>query len=167
MPNCSYSDLDFSKLSTEKKMILVDIDGTVADGSHRLRFISETPKNWDAFFSAVSEDKPLKQMIRLVKSLFKAGELEVVFVTGRPEKTRADTLRWLNVVFQPIEIESWRLFMRKDGDHSPDFILKRLILGAMRKAQLQPRIAIEDRKRVVDMYRASNIICLQCADGDF
>lgn len=167
MKKFDYSGHDFGDLPKNRPLILVDIDGTIADCTHRMHYVLETEKNWDAFFGSVAGDKPLKQMVRLVKSLFKAGELEVVFVTGRPEKTRDATLQWLNIVFQPIEIESWRLFMRKDGDHSPDFILKRQILGAMRKAQLQPRIAIEDRKRVVDMYRAANIICLQCAAGDF
>jgi len=39
--------------------VLVDVDGTIADQSHRERFLTESPKNWNAFFDACDKDAPV------------------------------------------------------------------------------------------------------------
>lgn len=41
-----------------QKTIVFDIDGTLADLSHRRHHVESRPKNWDAFFEDISEDKP-------------------------------------------------------------------------------------------------------------
>lgn len=48
---------------------LFDIDGTVADVSHRLRHIQKQPKDWRAFFAAVQDDLPIPHMIDLARRL--------------------------------------------------------------------------------------------------
>jgi hypothetical protein len=55
------------------KCYLFDIDGTIADLSHRLRFIEKKPKDWRRFFEAVSKDTPITHIIELANHLKAAG----------------------------------------------------------------------------------------------
>jgi 2-hydroxy-3-keto-5-methylthiopentenyl-1-phosphate phosphatase len=51
---------------SEKKIVICDIDGTIANNDHRQHFL-EGKKDWDGFFSSLSEDKPiLKLSIKLI-----------------------------------------------------------------------------------------------------
>lgn len=143
--------------------IIVDIDGTLADCTHRLHHIQKQPKDWDAFFAACSEDAPIVPVLRMVKALDKVHR--IVFCSGRPEKWREDTERWLA---RHGVVEYRRpMFMRPDGWHADDDTVKRVLLEKIREAGYNPELAIEDRKRVVDMWRSEGIICAQVAEGDF
>ena len=44
---------------------IFDIDGTIADLSHRLPHIQKTPKDWTAFFASVADDVPIEHTIKL------------------------------------------------------------------------------------------------------
>src|SRR5262245_24972548 len=144
--------------------ILCDIDGTLADSSHRLHLIQGETKNWDAFFDACDRDTPIKPMCDLVKSLHEHHR--VIFVTGRPARIRDKTIAWLGK-FGLLFDNPPHLLMRKDADHSPDFVVKEAMLKLMRTHGYKPKLVIEDRKQVVDMYRKRGLIVLQCAEGDY
>jgi hypothetical protein len=75
---------------TARPLAVFDIDGVLADVRHRLRFVERRPKDWDAFFAAAVDDPPLEQGVALARA--SAEDCEVVYVTGRPERCRADTL---------------------------------------------------------------------------
>lgn len=45
--------------------------------------------------------------------------------------------------------------------------MKREAIERLRANGWDPVLAIEDRRQVVDMYRAEGLICLQCAEGNF
>lgn len=57
--------------------------------------------------------------------------------------------------------------MRADGDHQDDQHLKRRLLARIRADGFDPVLAIDDRRRVVEMWRAEGLICAQVADGNF
>src|ERR1700690_4136024 len=67
---------------------IFDIDGTIADISHRLPLIQEKPANWGAFFAACSLDEPILDMFALAWSL--ASTNEIVLVSGRSDECRAE-----------------------------------------------------------------------------
>lgn len=167
MKKFDYSGHDFGDLPKKRPLILVDIDGTIADGRHRMKFIEQTPKDWESFFAEAKNDARIKPVIRLVNTLLWGKSYGVVFITGRPESIREDTLKWLNDTFKPLEIPTQRLVMRQVGDHRPDDNVKYEMLADLRHQGYKPTLAIEDRTRVVKMYRSANLTCLQCADGDF
>lgn len=158
--------------------ILVDIDGTLADCTHRLHFIKDKPKNWPAFFDACGGDTPIKTVIALVHSLRTGCPTAVpignrlIFCSGRPERTRAMTVRWLldqSLLAKPPgeEGHGHPLYMRADNDFREDSIIKRELLAQIRAAGFDPVLAVDDRQRVVDMYRAEGIVVAQMAKGDF
>jgi len=42
---------------------LFDIDGTIANLSHRLHFIQQEPADWNAFFMSAGDDEPIWEVI--------------------------------------------------------------------------------------------------------
>jgi hypothetical protein len=145
------------------KTILCDIDGVIADCTHRLSFIKRDSPDWDAFFAACEEDEPMKPMIEFLQ------ELELVFrisyVTGRPERTRNKTIAWLKAHDLPWDEKTSMLWMREDGDHRPDFEIKLEIFRNYVHSQIAA--VIEDRDQVVQMWRELGLLCLQPKKGDY
>lgn len=148
---------------------LFDIDGTLADLSHRLPHIQKEPKDWDAFFDACDSDSPIFHMIDVAKALSIGGN-NLVFVSGRAERCREKTLTWLQRFFPELiwsDDSRCDLYMRKDGDHRPDNIIKSELLDQILADGYRPIMAFDDRTQVVEMWRARGIPCAQVAAGDF
>jgi acid phosphatase class B len=143
---------------------LVDIDGTVADCSHRLHFIQTKPANWDAFFAACPNDTPIKEVIDVVRMLANAGA-RLVFVTGRSNAVELETQDWLVAHKLP-----WlAIYMRKAGDHREDNVVKGELLDEIISDWNNEPIGgvFEDRQQVVDMYRKRGLHVFQVAPGNF
>jgi hypothetical protein len=96
-----------------RSVAVIDIDGVVADVRHRLRHVERRPKDWDAFFAAAVDDPPLEPGVRRVLEL--SLDHDLVFLTGRPEHCRADTLAWL----EAHGLGGWPVRMRRGGDRRP------------------------------------------------
>jgi phosphoglycolate phosphatase-like HAD superfamily hydrolase len=97
----------------DRPLAVFDLDGVLADVRGRLHHLQSRPKNWAAFFAAIPDDPPLVEGVALARSL--AGQAEVVYLTGRPETTRADTEGWLARHSLP----PGRLVMRGADDRRP------------------------------------------------
>lgn len=134
--------------------IIVDIDGTLADNKHRQSLVQTAPKQWDEFFKLCEFDSVIEPVAEVVRSMNR--DHHILIVTGRPERYRESTVRWLRKHNVPF----WSLYMREDDDHRPDHIIKHEILTQIRYVH-DPILAIDDRPEVVNMWRENGIICLQ------
>ena len=137
-------------------VVVVDLDGTLANCLHRIPLVRNGNHDWDKFFKEVVNDTPYEDMTRLVTLLYGSG-LDIVIVSARRKDTESDTLNWLhkhlpNVAFALV-------LVRENGDHSPDQELKKKWLDTIDKEQIL--FVLEDRQRVVDMWRANGVRCLQ------
>lgn len=141
-----------------KDVVVFDLDGTLADCSHRIHHILKEPKDWDVFFSKCDKDKPIEHTIELMQHI--QHFYNIVIVTGRSSVAEKQTLTWL----KKYRIFPEKLIMRQEGDHTDDHILKLKMVE-----DFKDRIAFvfEDRTRVVKMWRDAGIPCFQVADGDF
>ncbi len=132
--------------------VIVDIDGTIADVTHRLHHIRDAKrKNWRAFFEGMDRDKPILERLHQVRDL--SSRHRILIVTGRPESYREQTERWLKKYKVPYE----KLYMRRNGDHRPDYEAKREVLD-----EVDPRrivLAIDDRPPVCEMWERHGIKC--------
>jgi phosphoglycolate phosphatase-like HAD superfamily hydrolase len=144
---------------------LIDIDGTIADNKHREWVLKENrPRpNWDLFFNLAGQDKPFPHMVKLLHDLRSDGSV-IIYVTGRPERLRVLTENWIEDHGFPL---ATRMFMRTDGDHRPDEIIKAEILDALLATGHKITMAFDDRNKVVAMWRARGIPCAQVAEGNF
>ena len=146
-----------------KKIIIVDIDGTIADCSHRLHYIQGAKKYFTKFYSEVINDTPIPDTLQLVEELYSLGN-RIVFCTGRSEEWRIDTERWLRSYFAP---RGFTLFMRKEQDYRPDYVVK---LELMRNAGICPEstlLVLEDRDSVVKAWRHAGYRCHQVCNGNY
>lgn len=141
---------------------IFDIDGTIADLSHRLPHIQKDPKDWDSFFAACTDDVPIRHIIKLAIDLSLA-EANIVYVSGRSDQCREATETWLRMHALP----EGRVYMRKAGDHRPDHQVKIELLEQLRAEGHMPVMAFDDRNTVVKMWRELGVPCAQVADGDF
>jgi phosphoglycolate phosphatase-like HAD superfamily hydrolase len=119
-----------------------DIDGVVADVRHRLHHVNRRPKNWAAFFAAADRDPPLAEGIALATEYAQTHAL--VWLTGRPERLRRVTERWLKRNGLPTEV----LFMRPNNDRRPSREFKSAQLRAI-GAQSEVAVVVDDDPEVV------------------
>jgi hypothetical protein len=106
-----------------------DLDGVLADIRHRLRFVEHKPKDWDAFFAAAPMDAPLHEGLAAVRAELGLGR-RIVYVTGRPERCRADTTSWLSAHGFP----DGPVHMRADDDRRPARMLKPELIRALQRS---------------------------------
>ncbi|MFJ9038910.1 haloacid dehalogenase-like hydrolase [Streptomyces sp. NPDC102406] len=126
-----------------RPLAVFDLDGTLADTAHRQRFLERRPRDWDAFFAAAPHDPPLAEGVALARR--SARECEVVYLTGRPERCRADTEAWLAAQ----ELPAGALSMRRDDDRRP---ARRTKLEALRRLARgrTVRMLVDDDELVCD-----------------
>ena len=146
------------------KTVIVDIDGTIADITHRLPLIQGESPDWNKFYSQCFQDKPILPMIEVVRGLCMGG-FHIAFMTGRVETVRKETYDWILKNCGKM-FENCALYMRSDGDHRPDSELKSAMYDQDFKKQNVVAV-IEDRNQCVEMWRKKGLVCLQCANGDY
>lgn len=144
-----------------RNIIIVDIDGTVANLEHRLHHIKKELPDWDAFHAEVSGDSPIREVMLLIEALNHMKKYQIVLVTGRMERCRKDTETWLRIRGLSYD----RLMMRKEKDFRPDYEIKQDILFMLGTENVL--LAIDDRDQVVKMWRSHGIRTLQVADGAY
>lgn len=146
---------------------IFDIDGTLADCSQRLHFIQQEKRDWDNFYNAMVNDKPIPDVQGVLFRLSDSGA-KILFVTGRPEKYRKQTVEWLKrfTVINLDDIDKF-LYMRKDGDHREDYIVKREIYENMIKDNFYIYGVFEDREQCVNMWRDKGLTCFQVSNGKY
>lgn len=131
---------------TELPLAVFDIDGVLADVRHRLRHVRARPKDWDAFFAAAVHDPPHRQGVEL--ALRHAADHEVLFLTGRPERTRRQTEAWLG----DHGLRGHRLVMRPEGDRRPAAVVKVELLRELARDR-DLTVVVDDDPVVVDALR--------------
>lgn len=147
-----------------RPLYIFDLDGTLANGDHRLpHIIDKDPKDWDTFFSLCPYDEPIPHTITVFQALVDLGA-EVRIWTGRSDMVEQETRLWLekhNVV--PDE-----MVMRRKHDHTNDDVLKEVWLHGLPTIDRARLMGVfEDRDRVVAMWRRNNVPCFHVAEGAF
>ena len=81
----------FSEIKKNKRVLFLDIDGVLADCTHRLKYIKGKKKDYDKFYGEVSKDTPLQEY-DFITNLSEAYNGNVVFLTGRRQSCSRDIL---------------------------------------------------------------------------
>ena len=153
--------------------VIFDIDGTLLDISHRLKFIKQTPKDWKSFRDPKQKqwDEPRLEIIRIATALQDAGH-QLIFASGRTESERSDTIISLRSWFlldgwtdiEPYNIMVWDdavmndvstspFYMRKNNDYRADTIVKGEMFDQMLADGYEPTLVFDDRPSVIRMWR--------------
>ena len=141
-----------------KRLHVFDLDGTLASIDHRLFLIKRDKPDWNTFFDLCGMDRPIDWVIRLMRICHQNGE--VLILTGRSDAVKGKTEAWLKK-----HTDGWDwLVMRPHGDYSPDDELKKHQLEHFLSEHPEHvvQFIVDDRQRVVDMWRKMGWNVLQC-----
>ena len=145
--------------------VIFDLDGTLALVDKR-REIAKKPNgkiDFDIFYDPqyIELDEPNSFVIELAK-MYKRDGYEIVIVSGRSDRTKEATERWL----EKYGILYDRMIMRKRKNFTPDNELKERWLEKYLDRD-DIRVVVDDRQRVVDMWRRNGLDVFQVANGNF
>ena len=131
--------------------IMCDIDGTLALQNGRSPYE----------FEKAGEDLENRDVANLVTLYSERGN--VILLTGREEKFRDVTGSWLDRKGIPWD----KLFMRPTGDKRNDVIVKREIYEREIAGKFNVEYCLDDRDRIVALWRSLGLTCLQVDYGNF
>jgi hypothetical protein len=126
------------------------------------------PKQFEAFYQTCDLDTVHEPVLAVVSTMCfndQDDPYKLVFVTGRPERTRDKTVEWLEQKCR-IHEDHYILFMRHDDDTRPDYVVKQEILDKYIDKN-RVLFVLDDRQQVVDMWRRNGLTCMQVAAGNF
>ena len=167
-----------------KKTVIFDLDGTLANIDTR-RNMSLKPNgklDWDIFAdpsSILNWDVPNVPVIKMAQ-LFKADGFRIVIFSGRNDRGFDATVQWLNNNHVPFDLlvmrpdkfkdKSWPIAdgnpATSDMRFMPDEILKRKMLDTFVDIN-DVFLVVDDRDKVVKMWRDLGLNTFQVAPGDF
>lgn len=139
--------------------IVFDLDGTLADITHRTHFVRGSGKpDWNSFFAECGRDALNTPVAEALDAHLRSGH-RVEIWSGRSAVVEAETQQWLyDNGIDPHLLTR----MRPAGDNTPDTELKRSWLHELHPDD-RPDIVYDDRQRVVDMWRDEGVTCFQVA----
>lgn len=143
----------------KRKVVLVDIDGTLAD----MAPCGRGPFEWHR----VGEDAPIENVIEIVSALHVQG-YRIVFMSGRDEVCREETESWLaEHLIDFRDNPQAELHMRPEGDMRKDSEVKAELFWKNVGEKYDVVMVFDDRAQVVEMWRDMGLTVAQVAPGDF
>ena len=138
--------------------IIVDLDGTLAHMNGREPF-DYTKVSTDVLDPAIFD------IINNYSSDSWFDKTYIIIVTGREgtKQCTEDTIAWLSDNNVPHD----EYYQRQEGDMRNDAIVKQEIYEKHIKGRYNVKFFLDDRDRVVDMWRKQGLKVLQVADGNF
>lgn len=144
----------------EGKCVVVDIDGVIADGSHRQYLLQQDPPRWKTFFLHSDSDEPIAGSKALLESF--NPQWVVVLLTARPHYVAERTRIWLDE-----KGFRWDLLItraRSDGGlKSPEF--KKRSIAELETAGLATQLAIDDDARNISAFEQIGLEALYLHSG--
>ena len=127
-------------------VLVVDIDGVIADASAHQHFLIGADQKWEEFFEAALDSKGFREGRELVKSL--AVSTPIFLMTARPSYLLEKTVFWLkqnNI--------SWdALLMREEKDDRSSPEVKLDLLSDLIESGYKPKFALDDDPRNLLMF---------------
>ena len=136
------------------EIVLVDIDGVVADAFERMQGIEKNRDRWPEFFDTADEDDAIAEVVRLLDLLDK--DLHIVLLSARPLSSQELTAEWM----RRHNVRWDLLVLRATTSMQLPTMYKRVRVRELRDFGFDPRLALDDDRRNVDMYHEEGIPCL-------
>ena len=157
----SYMDAGLWK-EPKRDAVIFDIDGTLADNTHRLHFLTdEEKKDWKSFHAHLHLDTVHTHVAILYDALLNA-EMEIILVSGRGEEYRKETEEWLRIHdFR----DHFALFMRPFNNRNEDSLIKADIYERYIKPHFNVHFVVDDRPRVLRMWREKGLRTFDVGNG--
>lgn len=133
--------------------IICDLDGTLA------LFGNKNP--YDRDFENDEVNIPVSKLLEIYHKY--PEQIKIILVSGRDGLFREQTYKFL----ERNRIWSDQLLMREIGDKRPDEVIKKEIFQDNIQGRFFVEFVLDDRNKVVKLWRELGLTCLQVAEGDF
>ena len=110
--------------------------------------------------SKADEDIICKPVAESLRGFFALG-YEIIFVSGREERFRDPTEKFLKNVSEKFSFKYGKLFMRPEGDFRKDCIIKEEIYDREFK-DYNVLAVFDDRPQVISMWRSKGLYVFDC-----
>lgn len=133
-------------------VVLCDLDGTIADISHRLPFVRKPEgekKDWGSFFAAIPQDT-VREDVRAKIEEHRAAGRTIVFLSARPDTYQPQTVEWLS----RHGLDHYTLIMRPGGDKRDDTAVKQDMLDRYFRDRSAIHVILDDRPKVVRLWQS-------------
>ncbi len=152
-----------------KNAYIFDLDGTLADNQPRVEkyLLDKDDADWESFYAHCGEDTVITQVATIAVALYLRG-FDILFVTGRRESCRKETLAWISCWLGAELADTNRLFMRTAEDgHREDYVCK--VRNYRKNIEGKWNIwgVFEDRNQCVRAWRDLGLKCFQVDDGGY
>ena len=151
-----------------KNTVIFDLDGTLADITARKKLATKPngKLDWDKFFDPfnIKLDVPNEPVVKLAQ-MFAENGFNIVIFSGRSDKTKFTTRSWLSN--NRIPFHSLVMRPHKTMNFVPDEVLKKQMLDDAPFDIDDVYLVVDDRQKVVDMWRNLGLTVFQVAPGDF
>ena len=141
-----------------EKIYVFDLDGTIADIQHRVGYIKKpyitVKRDYQRFFEECKNDKPGEWIIDIMRMLPREN---IYILSGRNGNVIHESVKWLEENNVPYN----KIYMRYRTNYESDEILKLRMIDNGLKEKIQ--WIVDDRQRVVDMWRENGLKVLQCS----
>ena len=138
---------------------VIDIDGVLSDATTRQHYLEAPRRDWRAFFDACGDD-PVVEEVKVLLDLLDPA-LQIVLLTARPERVHHLTEAWLEHYLIRWDV----LLMRPWGDYVQSREFKQESVWELRSYGFELRLAIEDDRRNVEMFRGEGVPCIYFHSG--
>lgn len=145
------------------KYIVFDIDGVLADCSHRLHYIQGDNKDYEKFYSdeEVLKDIPIPNLSSILFGIrnanYEGSDTDIKFLTARNIKCLTATAEWLERRFGTI-LEEGDILMRPTNDYRPAHEVKEDLIKKHIGFE-NILFAFDDDDQVNEMYKKHGITC--------
>lgn len=130
----------------KSKTAIFDIDGTLLN-ILPIVHLARGVTNYDAFFLASIECEPNEKVVAFKRELLKRG-FTIILLTARNRQYEPITVNW----FSTRSIGFHGIYMRRDGDHRPDKIVKAELYQQIIEDGYNPVLAVEDNPTVHELW---------------
>lgn len=145
------------------KYIIFDIDGVLADCSHRIHYIQGDNKDYEKFYSdeEVLKDTPIPNLNTILFEIQGARDMgsdtDIKFITARNIKCIIVTTKWLERNFG-IEVRKEDILMRPANDYRPAHEVKEDLIKKHIGFE-NILFAFDDDDQVNEMYKKYGVMC--------
>ncbi len=157
------------KTFSHGSVVLCDIDGTIADTTHRLHYVTKPEgasddwkKDWKGFFSKMADDPVRQDVQKILIDLYNRGHT-IIFLSARPDSYRDVTLKWL--ADKTLSF-AYTLIMRQSHDKRPDTEVKADMLNLHFPDKGVIHTIIDDRPSVIRMWKEMGINVVDVGKGE-
>lgn len=146
-------------------VVICDIDGTIADATHRHHFVKVKEgekKDWKSFFSYMADDPVRQDTQKILIDHFNKGKT-IIFLSARPESYRDVTLRWLSQNFLTF---AYTVIMRPDTDKRPDTEVKKDMFEKHFPDKEVVHVVYDDRPSVIRLWKEMGLNVVDVGLGE-